>query len=55
VVHCPTSNLFLGSGLFNLKRALVSANPVRTALGSDLGAGTNFSPLATLAEAYKIA
>lgn len=55
VVHCPTSNLFLGSGLFNLKRALVSANPVRTALGSDLGAGTSFSPLATLNEAYKIA
>jgi len=55
VVHCPTSNLFLGSGLFNLKRAMVSANPVRTALGSDLGAGTSFSPFATLAEAYKIA
>jgi guanine deaminase len=55
VVHCPTSNLFLGSGLFNLKRALVSANPVRTALGSDLGAGTSFSPLHTLGEAYKIA
>lgn len=55
VVHCPTSNLFLGSGLFNLKRALVSVNPVRTALGSDLGAGTRFSPLNTLAEAYKIA
>jgi guanine deaminase len=55
VVHCPTSNLFLGSGLFNLRRALVSANPVRTALGSDIGAGTSFSPLATLGEAYKIA
>ena len=55
VVHCPTSNLFLGSGLFNLQRALVSANPVRTALGSDIGAGTSFSPLVTLNEAYKIA
>lgn len=55
VVHCPTSNLFLGSGLFDLRRALVAANPVRTGLGSDVGAGTSFSPLATLNEAYKVA
>lgn len=55
VVHCPTSNLFLGSGLFNLERALVSSNPVRTALGSDVGGGTSLSPLITLNEAYKIA
>lgn len=55
VVHCPTSNLFLGSGLFDLRRALVAGNPVRTALGSDIGAGTNFSPLVTLNEAYKVA
>lgn len=55
IVHCPTSNLFLGSGLFDLRRALVAANPVRTALGSDVGAGTSFSPLATLNEAYKVA
>ncbi|MHB1540068.1 MAG: guanine deaminase [Steroidobacteraceae bacterium] len=55
VVHCPTSNLFLGSGLFDLRRALIAGNPVRTALGSDIGAGTSFSPLMTLNEAYKIA
>ena len=55
VVHCPTSNLFLGSGLFDLRRALIASNPVRTALGSDVGAGTSFSPLATLNEAYKVA
>lgn len=55
VVHCPTSNLFLGSGLFDLRRALLAANPVRTALGSDVGAGTSFSPLTTLNEAYKVA
>ncbi len=55
VVHCPTSNLFLGSGLFDLRRALFVSNPVRTALGSDVGAGTSFSPLTTLNEAYKIA
>ena len=55
IVHCPTSNLFLGSGLFHLERALVSSNPVRTALGSDVGGGTSLSPLITLNEAYKIA
>ena len=55
VVHCPTSNLFLGSGLFHLERALLASNPVRVALGSDVGAGTSFSPLVTLNEAYKIA
>ncbi|MDE2449216.1 MAG: guanine deaminase [Gammaproteobacteria bacterium] len=55
VVHCPTSNLFLGSGLFDLRRASMAANPVRTALGSDVGAGTSFSPFATLNEAYKVA
>lgn len=55
IVHCPTSNLFLGSGLFDLERALVASNPVRTALGSDIGAGTSLSPLVTLNEAYKIA
>ena len=55
VVHCPTSNFFLGSGLFNLERALVSSNPVRTALGSDVGGGTSLSPLITLNEAYKMA
>lgn len=55
VVHCPTSNLFLGSGLFDLRRALIAGNPVRTALGSDIGGGTSFSPLVTLNEAYKVA
>lgn len=55
VVHCPTSNFFLGSGGFNLERALLASNPVRTALGSDVGGGTSFSPLVTLNEAYKTA
>jgi guanine deaminase len=54
IVHCPTSNLFLGSGLFHLERALMSSNPVRTALGSDVGGGTSLSPLITLNETYKV-
>ncbi len=50
---CPTSNLFLGSGTFDL--AAADAAGVRVGLGSDVGAGTSFSPLRTLSEAYKVA
>jgi guanine deaminase len=53
IAHCPTSNFFLGSGAFNLARALASERPVRVGLGTDIGAGTSFSILATLGEAYK--
>ena len=49
---CPTSNLFLGSGLFDL--AHLDAHGVRLGLGSDVGAGTSFSLLATMGEAYKV-
>lgn len=55
ISHCPTSNLFLGSGLFNLNQAMDSRRPIRVGLGTDLGAGTNFSQLATMNEAYKVA
>lgn len=50
--YCPTSNLFLGSGLFNLKKA--EAYNVDVGLGTDVGGGTSFSQLQTLNEAYKI-
>ncbi|MBI9038020.1 MAG: guanine deaminase [Bacteroidales bacterium] len=53
VVHCPTSNLFLGSGLFDFKKA--NEFNLRMALGSDVGAGTSFSMLRTADEAYKVA
>lgn len=55
LAHCPTSNLFLGSGLFALFAALDPRRPVRVGLGTDVGAGTSFSALATLNEAYKVA
>jgi guanine deaminase len=55
IAHCPTSNFFLGSGYFNIQRALAKERPVRVGLGTDLGAGTSFSILATLNEAYKAA
>jgi len=55
LAHCPTSNLFLGSGLFRAFAAKRADRPVRLGLGSDLGAGTSFSPLRTMSEAYKVA
>ena len=55
LAHCPTSNFFLGSGVFNLRRALAQERAVRVGLGTDLGAGTSFSMLSTLNEAYKAA
>lgn len=55
IAHCPTSNFFLGSGAFDLTRAVATERPVRIGLGTDIGAGTSFSMLATLNEAYKAA
>ncbi|MDB5907864.1 MAG: guaD [Massilia sp.] len=50
---CPTSNLFLGSGLFDFERA--DAAGVALSLASDVGAGTAFCMLQTMNEAYKLA
>jgi guanine deaminase len=55
IAHCPTSNLFLGSGLFDIATAVRADRPVRVGLATDLGAGTNFSQLVTMNEAYKVA
>ncbi|MFL9811965.1 guanine deaminase [Stutzerimonas sp. VN223-3] len=52
VAFCPTSNLFLGSGLFDLEK--VEGHGVRVGLGTDVGAGTSFSQLQSLNEAYKV-
>jgi guanine deaminase len=50
--HCPTSNMFLGSGLFNLRR--LREHRVRVGLGTDVGGGTSLSLLKTMREAYKV-
>jgi guanine deaminase len=50
--HCPTSNMFLGSGLFDL-RSLRDAS-IRVGLGTDVGGGTSLSLLKTMREAYKV-
>jgi guanine deaminase len=49
---CPTSNLFLGSGLFD--EAGLDAAGVRVALATDIGGGTSYSMLETANEAYKV-
>ena len=53
IAHCPTSNLFLGSGLFDLARA--EAHGVCVGLGTDVGAGTSFSILTTAGAACNVA
>lgn len=51
IAFCPTSNLFLGSGLFNLARA--EKQKVKVGLATDIGAGTSFSLLQTISDLYK--
>lgn len=53
-VHCPTSNLFLGSGLFPLKALARRERPVRVGVATDIGGGSSYSMLRTMDEAYKI-
>ncbi len=53
-VHCPTSNLFLGSGLFPLKAFQRRSKPLRIAVATDIGGGSSYSMLKTMDEAYKI-
>jgi guanine deaminase len=55
IASCPTSNLFLGSGLFKMSKAKSGKYPVKVGIGTDVGAGTSFSMLKTLHEAYKVA
>jgi guanine deaminase len=52
MAFCPTANLFLGSGLFDLAAARELG--VRVGLGTDVGGGTSFSQLRVLSEAYKV-
>ena len=51
-VFCPTSNLFLGSGLFDDAR--LRAAGLTNAIATDIGGGTSYSMLQTLAEGYKV-
>ena len=52
LVHCPTSNTFIGSGLFDM--AGLMAEGQRVGLATDTGGGSSFSMLRTMAAAYEI-
>ena len=52
IAFCPTSNLFLGSGLFDLRSAEEAG--IRVGVGTDVGGGTSLSMLTTLSEGYKV-
>jgi guanine deaminase len=52
IVHCPTSNLFMGSGLFQFER--LKSSEVSLAFGTDIAGGTSLSPFATMKSAYEI-
>ena len=54
VIHCPTSNTFLGSGLMSMPHLGKAARPVAIGIATDVGGGTSYSMLATLGEAYKV-
>ncbi len=53
-VFCPTSNLFLGSGLFDYQRYRKRGKALRIAAATDVGGGTNYSMLRTMDEGYKV-
>ena len=55
VVHCPTSNNFLGSGLFDIDYLRDPNRPVKVGVATDVAGGTSYSMLQTLGEAYKVA
>ena len=55
IAHCPTSNFFVGSGLFDIARTKAHARPVTVGLGTDVGGGTSFSMFQTMSAAYKMA
>lgn len=52
IAFCPTSNLFLGSGLLDVAR--LRRHDVPMAVATDVGGGTSFSMLRTLSEGYKV-
>ena len=51
-VWCPTSNLFIGSGLFDYDR--LHKHGARIAVATDVGGGSSYSMLRTLDEGYKV-
>jgi len=55
IAHCPTSNAFMGSGVFDLEATRRAAPDILVSLASDVGAGVSFSMFATMRAAYEAA
>ena len=55
IAHCPTSNMFIGSGLFPLFDCKQNNRPLRIGLATDVGGGSSFSMFATMRCAYEVA
>ncbi|WP_066811421.1 guanine deaminase [Frigidibacter mobilis] len=53
LVHCPTSNTFIGSGIFDMAGLVTTG--LRIGLATDTGGGSSFSMLRTMAAAYELA
>ncbi len=53
IIHCPTSNTFIGSGLFEMGGLMAEGQ--RVGLATDTGGGSSFSMLRTMAAAYEVA
>ncbi len=53
LIHCPTSNTFIGSGLFDMEGLTAAGH--RIGLATDTGGGSSFSMLRTMAAAYEVA
>ena len=54
VIHCPTSNSFLGSGIMRMPYMRDEKHPVAIGVATDVGGGTSYSMLQTLGETYKL-
>ena len=54
IIHCPTSNSFLGSGLMRMSYLAEARRPISLGLATDVGGGTSYSMLTTMGEAYKV-
>ena len=53
LIHCPTSNTFIGSGLFDMAGLMAQGQAI--GLATDIGGGSSFSMLRTMAAAYEVA
>ena len=54
ISHCPTSNLFIGSGLFDMRGLRDCNQPIRVGLATDVGGGSSFSMFHTMKASYEI-